>query len=233
MNHGRPVTPAGPDALPWRVVAATLTLVATVCLIVWLNQPTEVDSSSGPVRAVASGPTKATTVPLTTSESPSPTGRLDASAVAPPVHLSIPVIGVSTPLARLGLQPDKTVEVPTDPALAGWFELGTAPGGLGSSVIVGHVDSTSGPAVFYRLKELQPGQRLTVSRANGSDVDFEVIDVATYPNEAFPAEKVYAGQGGRLLNLVTCGGAYDSTKGGYQSNVVVFTRMVGSGQQPG
>jgi len=103
---------------------------------------------------------------------------------------------------------------------------------MGSSVILGHVDSDSGPAVFYRLKELRPGERLTVRRGDGSAVDFKVTAVATYPNALFPARKVYAAQGRRFLNLVTCGGIYDNSNGGYQSNVVIYTRWVSTSAQP-
>jgi sortase (surface protein transpeptidase) len=142
--------------------------------------------------------------------------------------LSIPAIDVSTSLARLGLQPDRTVEVPSDADQAGWYELGTQPGDLGSAVILGHVDSSSGPAVFYRLSELRPGDRLSVVRLDGSTVHFEVTSVMTYANSAFPAQRVYAAQGRKRLNLVTCGGDYDASNGGYQSNVVVYTRWAGT-----
>jgi len=226
-------------------LAGALALAGVGCLVVWSNQPSETvttvtpqatstPSATSPQATTTPQATPLPTVSATTGAQPSKSPRQpQTTTVALPVRLTIPAIGVSTALVRLGLQPDRTVEVPADPELAGWFDLGTAPGATGSSVILGHVDSTSGPAVFHRLKELQPGQRLTVGGADGSAVDFEVIDVATYPNESFPAQKVYATQGGKLLNLVTCGGVYDSSNGGYQSNVVVYTRMADTSAQPG
>jgi sortase (surface protein transpeptidase) len=150
-----------------------------------------------------------------------------ADTVSLPVRLTIPAIDVSTSLGRLALQPDQTVEVPSDPDQAGWYELGTRPGALGSAVILGHVDSTSGPAVFYRLSELRRGDRLSVGRLDGSIVHFKVTSVVTYANSLFPAQRVYATQGRKRLNLVTCGGDYDESNGGYQSNVVVYTRWDG------
>ena len=143
-----------------------------------------------------------------------------------PVQLSIPSIGVSQRLLRLGLQKDRTVEVPapSDAEYPGWYELGTAPGELGSAVILGHVDSPSGPAVFYELRSLERGDRVDVRLEDGRVARFAVEDVATYPNEEFPARKVYTSQGYRGLNLVTCGGEYDKARGGYQSNVVAFAR---------
>ena len=142
-----------------------------------------------------------------------------------PLHLTIPSIGVSTSLVLLGLEEDRTVEVPTAPGRAGWFRLGTVPGQRGSSVILGHVDSTHGPAVFADLSTMRSPDRVDVVLSNDTIVSFEVTDVELYANADFPAERVYAGTTrARELNLVTCGGEYDPQRGGYQSNVVVFTR---------
>ena len=117
--------------------------------------------------------------------------------------------------------------MPENPAVAGWFQLGPPPGAAGSSVILGHVDSTSGPAVFFRLDELSPGDRIAVRMDDGTTAQFRVRAVETYPNADFPARKVYGRQGRSQLNLVTCGGAYDSSRGGYQANVVVYSSRVG------
>ncbi len=141
-----------------------------------------------------------------------------------PVALDIPVIDVSTPLVQLGLEPDRTVEVPADADLAGWFRGGPEPGRSGSAVILGHLDSGQGPAVFARLDELEPGDVVQVSRADGSVVSFVVRKSATYLNADFPAQRVYASPRGRRLNLVTCAGEYDAEHGGYQANLVVYTQ---------
>lgn len=142
-----------------------------------------------------------------------------------PVRLEVRAIGVSTRVVRLGLTPDHTVEVP-DADDAGWFQRGPTPGARGSAVILGHVDSARGPAVFARLQELRPGDRVSVERAGGSTASFVVERSVLYANADFPAARVYADRGGRRLNLVTCGGSYDSSRGGYQSNLVVYTRRV-------
>ena len=146
--------------------------------------------------------------------------------MAPPVALRIPAIDVDARVTRLGLNKDQTVEVPSNPADTGWYRLGPPPGQQGSAVILGHVDSMQGPAVFYRLRYLEPGDQVLVEAADGSTSTFRVIRLATYPNENFPAQKVYAAPGRRrVLNLVTCGGKYDP-ESGYQANVVVYTRWV-------
>ena len=143
-----------------------------------------------------------------------------------PVALRIPAIDLAIPLGELGLNPDGTVEVPTDFAEAGWFRLGPSPGQSGSAVILGHVDSYRGPAVFFRLASLLVGDEVEVSLADGVVARFVVTAVNTYPKEAFPATEVYGSHGYSALQLVTCGGEFDPATRAYRSNVVVYTSLV-------
>jgi LPXTG-site transpeptidase (sortase) family protein len=143
-----------------------------------------------------------------------------------PVELSIPAIGVSVPLSELGLNPDHTVQVPTNFQEPGWYEYGPSPGQLGSSVILGHVDSYKGPAVFFQLRSLRPGDRVYVSLADGVITQFAVRQVTMYLKANFPTLQVYGSHGYSALQLVTCGGVFDSQTGHYLSNVVVYTSLV-------
>ena len=144
-----------------------------------------------------------------------------------PVTIGIPAIHVTADITTLGLNRDGTVEVPENPDEAGWYRKGPKPGEPGSAVILGHVDSKVGPAVFYRLKNLDSGDRITVALDRGMMAHFEVTRVAHYANEDFPRQKVYAAKPDRpALNLVTCGGKYDPEAGGYQSNVVAYTTFL-------
>lgn len=144
-----------------------------------------------------------------------------------PVELHIPAIAVDGPLSELGLNPDRTVELPTDFQVAGWYRYGPPPGDMGSAVILGHVDSYTGPAVFYRLSSLRPGDEVHVTRADRSVAHFLVQTVATYLKSEFPSHEVYDPRGYSALQLVTCGGEFDHTIRSYQSNVVVYTALVG------
>ncbi len=143
-----------------------------------------------------------------------------------PVGLRIPAIGVSVPLSLLGLNADGTVQVPANYADAGWFRLGPSPGEVGSAVILGHVDSTRGPAVFFRLDQLRAGDLVEVDLADGVLATFVVVAVAMYPKDSFPAAQVYGSHGFSALQLVTCGGVFDRTAHSYRSNVVVYTSLV-------
>jgi hypothetical protein len=199
-------------------VAVVLLLVGVASLVMW-------SAHSDPRPAAGTTTTSPTPPPGATARADESSGR---AGVARPVAVSIPAIGVSSRLDGLGLNRDGTVEVPEDPGVAGWYRLGTRPGARGSAVILGHVDSMQGPAVFYRLSSLHRGDGVRVELADGSFVRFRVRSVAVYPIARFPAEKVYAARGHRILNLVTCGGEYDAAAGGYQANVVVQTRWVGT-----
>ncbi len=214
------------------MLAAALAVVAVACFGAVFTGSDPPDKTP---RAIASARPTSGLETMTATPSPapsatsSPTPRTDDPKVAP-VRLSIPALGVSRDLLRLGLRPDNTVEVPSsqDADFPGWYRLGPSPGQVGSAVILGHVDSVRGPAVFYELRNLVPGNHVDVRLRNGATAHFAVRKVATYPNDEFPARKVYASQGVRALNLVTCGGIYDKARGGYQSNVVAYTRLVGT-----
>ena len=147
---------------------------------------------------------------------------------AVPVRLQIPSIGVDTGLQRLGRDGHGAVEVPSGPLrwdTAGWYAAGTRPGDPGSAVILGHVDSKRGPAVFYRLRELRRGDLVEVARADGSSVRFAVERVEQYDKRRFPTAEVYYPTLTPELRLVTCGGTFDATAGHYRSNIIVFAAL--------
>jgi sortase (surface protein transpeptidase) len=158
---------------------------------------------------------------------PAPLGR------SVPVHLDIPTIGVSTPLMALGLNGDGTVAVPPlrPDAPAGWYRHFATPGEVGPAVILGHVDTTGGPAVFYRLRDLRPGDTVTVRRRDGSTAVFTVDRLAQYPKSAFPTDAVYGAVEHPALRLVTCGGALDATRGEYRANLIVYATLTATAQR--
>ena len=145
-----------------------------------------------------------------------------ASGPAPPTAVEIPAIGVRSGLAELGLDTSGGVEAPNDFDVAGWFSLGPRPGQPGPAVIAGHVDSRDGPAVFYRLHELAPGDEVIVRRADGTTIRFTVTGAETYAKDAFPTDSVYGPVPGPELRLITCGGQFDRSRQQYRDNVVVY-----------
>ncbi|MDQ6727076.1 MAG: class F sortase [Actinomycetota bacterium] len=138
-----------------------------------------------------------------------------------PVSVQIPSIGVDAPLDRLGLTAGGALDVPPFDR-AGWFDGGPKPGEIGPAVIAAHVDSTTGPAVFYRLKSLRPGDTVRVAYDDATTVDFVVTREDRYPKSEFPTAGVYGPTAGAELRLITCGGQFDRRAGSYLDNVVVW-----------
>ncbi|MFD2090707.1 class F sortase [Blastococcus deserti] len=163
------------------------------------------------------------------NSAPAPPTSAAAAPVALPVSVSIPAIGVQSELITLGLNPDGTLAVPQpgpDYDKAAWFDGSPRPGDPGPAVIEGHVDSAAnGPSVFYSLGELVAGDRIEVTREDGSVVAFLVDEVRLVPKDDFPTLDVYGNTDGPELRLITCGGPFDSAARSYEDNVVVFASL--------
>ncbi|MFI6080601.1 class F sortase [Streptomyces sp. NPDC051217] len=161
---------------------------------------------------------------------PRPAGT--AARAAPPLpgstatRIRIPSVRVDAPMTRVSLDAEGWIDAPppTRPDLAGHFRGSVTPGEQGTSVIVGHVDTGEGPAVFYDLGRLAKNSRVEVARADGTTAVFTVYGVKGFTKRNFPARSVYRPTGAPELRLITCGGAF-TEKTGYQGNVVAFARL--------
>jgi hypothetical protein len=145
-----------------------------------------------------------------------------------PMSVDIPAIGVDSTLLQLGVNADGTMQVPslvTSSGKAAWYKYSATPGQIGASVIEGHVDSYQGPAVFFRLGALRPGDKVDVRLADGITAIFSVTGVRQYPKTRFPAKTIYGTTGYAALRLITCGGAFDYATGHYLSSTVVFASL--------
>jgi Sortase domain len=152
-----------------------------------------------------------------------------------PVSVRIPAIAVSSALMRLGVKSDGTIQVPPlygRPSEAAWFKYSATPGQIGTSVIEGHVDNYDGPAVFFRLGALRPGDRVDVTLADGVTAVFRVTGVRQYLKASYPANTIYRAARHAALRLITCGGAFDRGTGQYLSSTVVFASLVSSRVSP-
>ena len=161
------------------------------------------------------------------------------AGVAAPTRVHVPSLGVDSSLALLDVDGSGVLTPPSDFDQAGWFTGGPAPGDVGPAVIAGHVDSRTGPAVFFRLHEIAVGDEVLVDRADGTTVRFAVTRVDRYAKDAFPTDEVYGPTPGAELRLITCGGEFDRARRSYLDNVVVYASMAGmpggrpSGGSPG
>ncbi|MBB0246785.1 class F sortase, partial [Streptomyces alkaliphilus] len=146
---------------------------------------------------------------------------------AKPERISIPEIGVDAPFMPLAIGETGELDPPPhdDKNLVGWFEDGVTPGERGSSIVVGHVDTRTGPAVFVHLNALRPGSTVDIHREDGVVATFEVYAVETFAKADFPDERVYSDTPTAQLRLITCAGTYDRTTRNYEDNLVVFARL--------
>jgi len=203
-----------------RIPAAVVALAAGLVVIVGGTAGLLLTRHLTPaLRPVAAG---VAALPAPTGPIVAPPHSADPRPVARPVLLTIPLIGVSTQLVTLGLTSSGALQVPSSTTVAGWYTGSARPGAIGSAIIVGHVDSVSGPGVFFRLSELRAGDMAYVKRSDGTLVAFRVTSVQMYLKDRFPTETVYRPTRDAELRLITCGGAFDSATGHYLSNTVVY-----------
>lgn len=152
---------------------------------------------------------------------------------AVPQHIRIPSLDITTTFEEpLGLNPDRTIEVPEGYEEVGWYRHGPTPGELGPAVVLGHVDSRDGPAIFYSLGQLAAGDSVFIDREDGTTAEFRVTELARYEQEGFPRELVYGDIDHAGLRLVTCSGDYDRNTDRYSHNLVVYAELVGATSSP-
>ena len=200
------------------MIAIGLGIIGAVLVWAALARPSTPDSALAPV---PNGDGMPSTSPSAKASGERPKQRADhvrdqiTGLVLPeshPVAVSIPKLGVRSPLDDLGLGRDGAMEVPENPAHAGWFSGGPTPGALGPAVIAGHVTWNGAPAVFHRLSSLRPGDRATVTRKDGRIAVFTVTRVARFSKSQFPSRAVYGPIDHAGLRLITCGGTYDAAR---------------------
>jgi sortase (surface protein transpeptidase) len=142
--------------------------------------------------------------------------------VADPARVRIPAIDVDAAVLPLAVDGQGVLPPPSTNVDTGWWRAGPEPGEAGPAVIVGHVDGREGPAVFFRLRQLAPGDEIAVDRVDGSTAVFTVERVEHHAKDTFPTEAVYGRTPDARLRLVTCGGEFDRSTRHYIDNVVVF-----------
>ncbi|GAA1247820.1 hypothetical protein GCM10009609_09140 [Pseudonocardia aurantiaca] len=172
------------------------------------------------VRPPATVPVAATG-PAVSGASALPAAEVPAQA-ADPVRVRVPAVGVDAPVVALDVDARGVLPPPATNHETGWWRAGPEPGEPGPAVIVGHVDSRQGPAVFFRLRELVAGHRVLVDRADGTTAAFVVQRSERFGKDAFPTQAVYGTTPESQLRLITCDGEFDRRTRHYVDNVVVF-----------
>ncbi|MFJ3582351.1 class F sortase [Streptomyces sp. NPDC090127] len=195
-------------------------------------------AASAPDKPAAPAPGRAPAAVRDPASSPAPDGsrRASPSAVpsdgltmprSAPVRLRIPKIAVNAPFTGLDIGPSGALDPPPadDTNLVGWHASGVSPGEQGTALIAGHLDTVKAPAVFARLRELDPGDSFTVERSDGTTATFLVDSVEEFRKDDFPDKRVYDDTPDALVRLITCAGAYDRAARDYTQNLVVFAHL--------
>lgn len=221
----------------WRRVATLTTGTAAVLAVFSAGilyadlrrPPTPAAALAQPATSVAPDPSPSASPSKVIVQAPANvpvvTEPVGAVRGAPPVQLSLPALGIDQRLVGLRVKADQQLDVPQSYDDIGWWSTGPVPGDPGAALMVGHLDSKDGPAVFNGLPSLTKGAVVSVRRADGTRVTFAVTKVQSFPKDDFPDELVYRTEGKSSLHLLTCGGTYDRSSG-YRDNVVVFADLI-------
>ncbi|SER85116.1 class F sortase [Salisediminibacterium halotolerans] len=142
-----------------------------------------------------------------------------------PQSIAIPALEIDASIEEVGLTEEREMDVPTDGDIVGWFHQGAKPGAQGNAVLAGHVDDLSGPAIFYDLHKLEPGDEIIIESADGESLTFEVSNMEVYPYNDAPVDELFGSSSAKNLNLITCTGEFDNEAGTHNERLVVFTEL--------
>lgn len=209
-----------------RLVTGIAWVVLLLGLWLWGREATDVrEGISRPATGDMAAAGRPPDVPLPPAHAP-----LDA---ARPQRLDVPGLDIDAPVVARGLDAKGAIEPPPfdQPGTVGWYAAGVAPGAAGTALMVGHVDTETRPAVFYRLSSIEPGQTIRVARDDAEVAEFTVDDVQVLTRDGFDAQQAYGPRdtGRSELRLITCGGTFDQTTDRYTANVVVSAYLTGTG----
>ncbi|MFD8536028.1 class F sortase [Streptomyces rubrogriseus] len=215
--------PAAPGG---RLVTGIAWVVLLLGLWLWGREATDVrEGISRPATGDMAAAGRPPDVPLPPAHAPLDDAR--------PQRLDVPGLDIDAPVVARGLDAEGAIEPPPfdQPGTVGWYAAGVTPGAAGTALLVGHVDTETRPAVFYRLSTLEPGQTIRVARDDDEVAEFTVDDVQVLTRDGFDAQQAYGPRdtGRSELRLITCGGTFDHTTDSYTANVVVSAYLTGTG----
>jgi sortase (surface protein transpeptidase) len=186
--------------------------------------PAGTETATATSTATSKQQSPTTTTHRTPTSATSPTSE-PASDAPPPVRLRIPALEIDTVVQWVGIDAEGRMGVPNNYTDVAWYELGPTPGTPGNAVIAGHLDSKSGPAVFYHLEDLVPGDEIFTTTADGQEFRFVVTTLETYSADDAPLERIFGDATAPQLNLITCDGAFDRAVREYDKRLVVYAEL--------
>ncbi|TWT06444.1 sortase [Planococcus sp. CPCC 101016] len=143
-----------------------------------------------------------------------------------PAKIEVPSIGVKANIEPTGILDNGEMGVPEDVDQVGWFKPGFKAGAKGNAVLAGHVDSLTGPAVFYELKNVEVGETVILTDADGREMVFEVKNLTSYETDEAPIEEIFGSSDKRMINLITCTGDFNRDIGSHEERLVVTAELI-------
>ncbi|MGD6781724.1 class F sortase [Sutcliffiella horikoshii] len=193
------------------------------------DQATEMETPNAEATAASetAAPTNQKTPLPTRTQTTNVNGKVikDESISIEPHRIEIPSIGVDALVEQVGVIENGQMGVPESFETVGWYNEGPMPGERGNSVISGHVDSRNGPAVFFELKNLEAGDEIIVSNADGESLTYVVDRIETYPEDESPVEAIFDYSFQSNLNLITCTGTFNRESRNYSDRLVVYSSL--------
>ncbi len=172
-------------------------------------------------------PNRTVVLPAKSISSSNQLQKVQGLSASKPKQISISRVGIDYGVIELGQNPDETMETPPlFDKVTGWYKYSPTPGEVGPSIIVGHIDTYKGPSVFWRLREVVPGDEISITREDSSVVKFKVTGLKQFEQSNFPTEEVYGNTDEAELRLITCGGTFNKKTLHYSENTVVFATMI-------
>lgn len=207
---------------------ATISAVA-VAVAIAIAVITSCSSPAPPAAPVVVAATPDATTPAPTPVIKVPIVSTEPDAMrkpVPPVRVRLAAVGIDVPVIPVGMEADRQIELPEDPAVAGWYQYGPDPTtGVGNTVIAAHIDAPQYPiGPFASLRDVPPGAQVQIDSADGSMYTYQVETVTFYPKQALPVAAIFARTGSPALVLITCGGQFNHDTGHYADNVVLIAK---------
>jgi LPXTG-site transpeptidase (sortase) family protein len=181
----------------------------------WRMEPV----AQAPTTGASSAP-----VPSSTPDQVLAQAQAIVAAAAAPTRLLVPAIKVDATVEPVGMDAQGRMGTPSQAGNVAWFQLGATPGDVGDAVIAGHLDWTSGPAVFWYLGRMRKGDAIKVMRSDGTSVEFVTDTSRTVPYDS-STDSLFTKDGPPSLTLITCAGTWDRQRGTYLQRLVVHATL--------
>ncbi|GIP23545.1 class F sortase [Paenibacillus sp. J22TS3] len=143
-----------------------------------------------------------------------------------PYEISIPSVKLQARIEPVSFLKNGQMGVPHNTDRVGFLK-GVLPGNVGNAVMDGHVDTYTGPAVFFPLKRLKQGDFVYIKNNRGCKIRFIVKSVNYYATSEAPTEAIFGPSLKRQLNLITCAGRYSRSRREHEGRLVVYTELSG------